>query len=150
MATYGETRPVPEPPTAPKQQKKNPLLIGIGVFLGLAVVGSLIPDTDKQVAPNNKWDELSFEEKGQLVVNKHELSMRWGCERLIKDRLRDPDSYKANKVSYNPALGTDDARAIVQINITYRAKNGFGGYVPGHFVCYVDRNGDLILYKSLS
>ena len=150
MATYGEIKPVPEKPPASKKKKNNPLLIGIGIFFGLAIVGALIPDTDKQVEPEQKWDELSFAEKGQLVVDKHELSMRWGCESLIKDRLRDLDSYKVNKVRYNPALGTDNSMAIVQVNITYRAKNGFGGYVPGHFVCYADRNGDVISYKSLS
>jgi len=55
----------------------------------------------------------------------------------VKDRLRDPDSYK---IISETAYTFQDGR--INVRIDYRAKNGFGGYVRDHaaFTCESDGN----------
>jgi uncharacterized lipoprotein NlpE involved in copper resistance len=61
----------------------------------------------------------------------------------IKENLRDPDSYQHIKTSITPADKEGNHILIMQ----YRAKNGFGGYVPGSVMVTVkneDCSGKLI------
>ena len=48
-----------------------------------------------------------------------EIAIRVAAESLIKKNLRDPDSYQLIKIT--PETGRN-------LTISYRAKNGFGGY----------------------
>jgi len=60
-------------------------------------------------------------------IERYKRHTIWNIERLIKARLKDPDSYKTN-TAYT--LVNDD-QGVIGAVITYRAKNGFGGYSEG-------------------
>ena len=80
----------------------------------------------------------------QSVLDDHELSMRWGCEKEIKKRLKDPGSYKAINVRYFPHTPKELPQAVVDVRINFRAKNSFGGYVVSTSKCASNRNGKII------
>lgn len=80
----------------------------------------------------------------QSVVDKHEISMRWGCEDAIKKQLKDPRSYKAVKVTYFPHTMNEHPQAVVDTRISFRSKNSFGGYADAFARCAFNRNGEMV------
>jgi uncharacterized lipoprotein NlpE involved in copper resistance len=56
-----------------------------------------------------------------------------GVEKYLKANLRDPDSYQHNKTIITSVK--DGKHTLIT---TYRAKNGFGGYVGGGIVAEID------------
>lgn len=62
------------------------------------------------------------------------------CERVLKEQLRDPDSYK--RTSDGAALG--DTGTEKMITWQFRAKNGFGGYNNGVAVCKVEKENSKV------
>ena len=69
--------------------------------------------------------------------------MRLYCEDAIKSKLKDPDSYMtADSFFYK---GSKDIESeIVRAEISYRAKNSFGGYVMGDATCGFNHQGRLL------
>jgi len=57
----------------------------------------------------------------------------YGVEQYVKKHLRDPDSYQHDETRISPVK--DGEHTLL---MTYRAKNGFGGYVPGVVVATVN------------
>ena len=53
--------------------------------------------------------------------------------REIKSRLRDPKSFEHIQTKISPINNSGEH----QLFVTYRAKNGFGGYTSGMFTAYV-------------
>jgi hypothetical protein len=89
--------------------------LGLFVLVGLLVVfGSLLPEANKPDA----WDEIAAK------VN---------CEDRIKKLLRDPDSYQFTSAQILSTSGANKEYGTAII--TYRAKNGFGGYNNGTASC---------------
>ena len=82
------------------------------------------------------------------ATEKHEISMRWGCEDAIKAGLKDPRSYQANDVRYWPSMHPNE-RALVMVKINYSAKNSFGGSVRNNAVCHADASGNILSAKYL-
>ena len=71
-----------------------------------------------------------------------DISARVYCESLIKQQLRDPDSYRFESASVVKTSGTYNqyGEALVK----FRSKNGFGGYTSGMATCTAyEKNGDL-------
>jgi len=58
---------------------------------------------------------------------------RFACANAVKKQLRDPDSYQFIDLAVNSA---EPSTGI----LTFRAKNGFGGYSEGQASC--NRSGD--------
>ena len=64
------------------------------------------------------------------------------CSDLIKQQLRDPDSYRVNDVVVVSTYG--DNNQYGKASIDFRSKNGFGGYVNGNATCTAyNKDGDL-------
>ena len=80
----------------------------------------------------------------QQVVDKHEISMRWDCEDAIKSQLLDRRSYKAVKVRYAPHIMNEHPNAVVDVRISFDAKNSFGGNAPSFGRCAFDSNGKMV------
>lgn len=77
-------------------------------------------------APESK--NLNDNEVGQ------ELTMgRTGCERTLKEQLRDPESLQKDEY-----LVTEASPTSWTASLSFRAKNGFGGMNPGRAVCSFD------------
>tara|TARA_B100001063_G_C16375712_1_gene362957 strand:+ start:117 stop:503 length:387 start_codon:yes stop_codon:yes gene_type:complete len=118
-------------------------------FLALGFIGSLTeaPEakTTKAAVPA-KSIKPAAEMTVQDVVNSHELSMRWGCEKAIKQQLNDPGSYRANAVRYWPSTKEG---AKVMVKVDFRARNGFGGYVRNVAACHADTSGNIITAEWL-
>ena len=69
-----------------------------------------------------------------------DIAAKIHCKSLIKQQLRDPDSYqfKAVKITGNSGQYNEYGEAL----ISFRSKNGFGGYVDGVATCEAyDKNG---------
>lgn len=89
--------------------------LGIFVLFGLLVVfGSLLPEANKPDA----WDEIAA---------------KVDCKDRIKELLRDPDSYQFTSAQILSTSGANKEYGTAII--TYRAKNGFGGYNNGTASC---------------
>lgn len=56
----------------------------------------------------------------------------------VKRRLNDPGSFKHMETRHKVLLGDS-----VQVYMEYRAKNAFGGYVPGYVIAVCAPNGDV-------
>ena len=80
----------------------------------------------------------------QQVVDNHEISMRWDCEDAIKSQLLDRRSYKAVKVRYAPHIMNEHPNAVVDVRISFDAKNSFGGNAPSFGRCAFDSNGKMV------
>ena len=118
-------------------------------LLALGIIGNMLPDSDKSTstAASSASSKTCTKEPWVCAAEKHEISMRWGCEDAIKSGLKDPRSYQANDVNYWPSMAADPALVMVKIN--YTAKNGFGGATRGNAVCHADANGNILEAKYL-
>ena len=127
-------------------RKRN---IGIGLFFGALFISSAIIAKQQNNSPRaaKPAKETCTKEAWICAAEKHEITMRWGCEDAIKAGLKDPRSYQANDVRYWPSMDVDPALVMVKIN--YNAKNGFGGSVRGNAVCHADANGNILSSKYL-
>ncbi len=110
-----------------------------------------------------RWEDLTPSEKksgiGCAVVlvailggcvglcSSHKYSSEWNsikakvfCADEIKEKLRDPDSYRFESALVTKTEGENNEFGSATIN--YRAKNGFGGYVRGVATCKHWGEGD--------
>ena len=70
-----------------------------------------------------------------------DIEAKVSCGRLIKKQLRDPDSYRVNSVNVTSRYGTHNQYGSAQIS--FRSKNGFGGYTSGIATCTAfEKDGD--------
>ena len=71
-----------------------------------------------------------------------EIKAKVFCADLIKRQLRDPDSYRFNKAKVVSNSGSHNQYG--KAYISFRSKNGFGGYVVGNATCTAyAKNGEL-------
>ena len=110
---------------------KKTLLLTLIVTVGLTACGK--SDAEKQA------DAQAFAIKKAEDTRKgfHCLSgwngSHYAIEQYVKKNLRDPDSYQHNETLITPVK--DGIHTLI---MTYRAKNGFGGYVPGMVIATVN------------
>jgi hypothetical protein len=60
------------------------------------------------------------------------------CERVLKEKLRDPDSYRKS----GEFMVSDDTGKQKKLIWEFRAKNGFGGYNAGIATCIVSKENN--------
>ena len=117
---------------------------------GIAVAAIAIGTTwwkgaaEKAREAQREFDSLPIHT--QLIKTKR-ASMTWRCEEGIKAKLKDPDSYRTAD-SYLYKGSKDNESEMVRAEISYRAKNSFGGYVMGDATCGFDYQGRL-LYSTV-
>jgi hypothetical protein len=78
----------------------------------------------------------------EIEVNEwYSSTSQYSCEKNLKDKLREPESYVSDGDFSTPS---DDGENKI-ITWKFRAKNGFGGYNAGIGMCYVGKeNGGTI------
>ena len=130
MAEYGKTpdpTPTPEPTAIPSAGKKkswedltpSEKRSGIGcLVLLVAILGGCVGLCSSVDKTESEWDSV----KAQVY-----------CGSKIKEKLRDPDSYRFESALVTRTEGKNNEFGSAAIN--YRAKNGFGGYVKGVATC---------------
>ena len=70
-----------------------------------------------------------------------DISAKIFCERLIKQQLRDPDSYQFVGATVISNSGSHDQYG--EALVSFRSKNGFGGYTNGQASCTAyEKNGE--------
>lgn len=77
------------------------------------------------------WPEPAVKSKVEPASNDIERYKRttvWNVELLIKARLRDPGSYQRDTA----VTLVSPENGVIGAVITYRSKNGFGGYTTGY------------------
>ena len=70
-------------------------------------------------------------------VNRYHAEVECGDE--IRKLLRDPDSYQLSEMRVKPDEKDPEAGTAM---ITFRAKNGFGGYTQGIAFCTREKKGE--------
>lgn len=82
----------------------------------------------------------------QQIVDSHEIKMRWTCEDAIKAQLRDPRSYEAEEVRYQPhdSRLNEHPDQVVDVHVSFRSRNGFGGMAGGFGRCGFNASGELV------
>ena len=85
----------------------------------------------------------------QKVVDKYEWTMRWDCEAAIKTQLKDPKSYKAENVQYAAHMSNEHPNAVIDVRISFDAKNSFGGNARSFARCVFDSNGKMVQFPTV-
>jgi len=122
-----------------KSPKISKFKIAFIIIAILLVIGIFFPDEErkKRLATENK-EEIEKKQKGL-----HCLSGWDGAYRplvvVIKNNLRDPDSFKHRTTTITP--GKTSAFFVL---MTYGAKNGFGGYTTEFASARIDMNCNLL------
>jgi len=73
--------------------------------------------------------------QAQKVDEWYKSASFYGCVRVLKQKLRDPDSYKDD--GEYATSGDDGTSKTIAWN--FRAKNGFGGYDASSAICKVSK-----------
>ncbi|MFT4968107.1 MAG: RNA polymerase subunit RPABC4/transcription elongation factor Spt4 [Candidatus Deianiraeaceae bacterium] len=81
----------------------------------------------------------------QVITEKIEQSFSWngahrGLQNFVKKNLKDPKSYEHIKTTYRHHKHNN----TITVNMEYRAKNSFGGYVVETASAVADLNGNLV------
>lgn len=120
----------------PKQTGGCGLVIGwlIIAFFLMMLAGSFIGRND----PSTRAERL------EPVSNSAWDGSVYQVERYLKDTLKDPDSYQS--IDWGKVLKTPDNH--FKVRHTYRARNGFGGYVVEEKVFTLDSTGRVISSAS--
>jgi len=141
MKTYHETNDIDKARNAAlhvqelKTQSNNikEWAIAIGVVLVLCVCGAILPESSEVEAGeqppvyNSAWDGSVSQAKS-----------------LLQDILRDPDSVQY--IKWFPVRQYESGNYFVAV--TFRAKNGFGGYNRTSILnMTLDKDGNLIEYS---
>lgn len=88
-----------------------------------------------------------FIEKSDAVIEKHpqkNLTMAYvKSRRVLKENLKDPDSYQEIDHKEYYVSGPDSAKNDMQVLINYRSKNSFGGYVVSKRAFTLDSTGNI-------
>ena len=84
-----------------------------------------------------------------------EFGVQWDVERAVKDLLNDPDSYKKNKINASSRFAetrADGSRYDTRLTVDFRARNAFGGMVPGLAVVWIQETpeGCAVDYAELA
>ena len=105
-------------PSGDQSDKKQGCFIGcLGFFVFvmlMGLLGSLSQDDNKP----DTWDEIAAEVY---------------CKDRIKQLLRDPDSYQFSSAEILETTGENSEYGTARIS--FRAKNGFGGYNANSAIC---------------
>jgi len=127
---YGAGKqPVADQPKAKsnfKFKKRYIVYAFFAVPLALGAVKGIVsePETPAQIAARIAQEQAQeLEREISFCKSKLESNIRWET----KQRLRDPDSFKAGNVRWLPGKAKDSYEAVM----TYHARNGFGGMNPG-------------------
>jgi hypothetical protein len=111
-----------------KENLKNGCIgcLGIIVILFLGMVSCSVLFPSKEKTAEEKLDEW-YNDISKIT-----------CQRVLKEKLRDPDSYKrSGDFSTSNDTGTNKV-----ISWKFRAKNGLGGYNIGYARCNVNRKNN--------
>jgi hypothetical protein len=103
------------------------LTISVILVLGMGACSMLF-------SPKEKTEKDKLEEWYKETSN-------YSCERVLKEKLRDPDSYKRDSDFVNMSNSGSEK----EVRWFFRAKNGFGGYNSGAAICNVSKeNGGTV------
>jgi hypothetical protein len=93
------------------------------LLLSIIFVVFLVSKDDHPQAPAQKPEETAEQRNARYV-----RETAWNLERMIRARLRDPDSYQQISAVTLPS----PEKGVIGLVVHYRAKNGFGGYTEGY------------------
>jgi len=108
-------------------------ICAISLVVGISSMGSsssVTPVKTESIQKETKKEEDKSD--GFHCLSAWDGSHR-GVENWVKNNLRDPDSYQHKETRISPVK---DGKHV--LTMSYRAKNGFGGYVPGLVIADVD------------
>ena len=118
------------------------IFLGASVLAFLGMVGAAIfsPESENDKA-TKAANELAQARQDTLTGNYYD------CKRLLKAGLKDPDSFDEISHEANYVLQEEASNPYIQVIISYRAKNSFGGYVVGKQLYNYDRKNSM--YETL-
>lgn len=84
----------------------------------------------------------------EQTANLDESTARYACMEFLKRQMNDPDSAKFERRSEWPAVTNKDG--TITVLVSGRAKNGFGAYILGQWLCAVRLVGREIRLDSIA
>lgn len=112
--------------------KPNGCLIVIIAFLAICAVMVIIP------SGSNKTPEELHRDSVQIQFSPWDGS-HMELERFVKKNIRDPESFQHSNTTY-----FDRHDGTIVVEMTYRARNGFGGMNSCRIVAKVDMQGNIL------
>lgn len=113
----------------------------VAVWLLVKVFGFSAEDTPRESVGSSSSSSTKASVSHETVVNSAWDGSVYQVERYLKRNLKDPDSYQG--IEWSRVAPSDDGGYYVRH--TYRAKNGFGGYVIENKVFYLSSQGNVLL-----
>lgn len=111
----------------------------IGIVSGITAT----PETPEQQAARVAQEQAQeLQREVGYCKSKLESDFRWEA----KQRMRDPDSFKAVSVMWLPGKAKHSYEAVM----TYRARNGFGGMTAGTAVASAVVGKDVCQLKTIN
>ena len=107
----------------------------------------------------NTWDVTKVLTQGKILYENEQFKMKASdflvsrtdaekckrrAERVVKERLKDPDSVKFDEKNW----GTKKENGMFVAQGVYRAKNSFGGYVVEFYTVTLDKDFNVKTVKS--
>lgn len=150
--SYGQSQSEPAAHIpAPKKSKKS--LVVFSVIAGLILIaafGSPDDETEKPaLQPEDEVPALLPEDEVAATSNEaneerrkglHCLSVWNGANRdfarKIENQMRDPDSFEHIETKITPV----DVNGLHRVQMTFRARNGYGGMTNGVAVAYINQD----------
>lgn len=121
--------------------KGTPKSYGCGTIILLLIIGTVIYGALKPKTPQipqpltPKTTEQIHAEK---VANLFFMGKSIRCENWIKQHLKDPDSFETIETKYL------DKKDFVIVNVKYRAKNSFNGFVVEIGTCKLSLDNQVL------
>ena len=113
-------------PSKPKFIAEMTLGLMLILFIVFLILKALIPSSPEEQATRaaeNAIKEAKIREYGHQCLSAWDGS-HWEAIRILKENLRDPDSFEHMETSTSRVNDAGNHRLIMR----YRAKNGFGGF----------------------
>ena len=92
-----------------------------------------------------KWEAYSNSDFGRLMGQQGKKTlMVWRCDDAIRPQLKDPGSFERIDATFVPSVVKEAPGQVVDVRLTFRARNSFGGYAGGFGRCGFDKDAKLV------
>ncbi len=148
---------MPAPKNKRSKKQKNDIVsllkeypfvpIGFVVVLIMFVMGAMdaVNNRNQQIAEEAS-PEYKARQRAEEVNDWYDNLSQYSCEDNVKEKLRDPSSYKRD----TDFVITDDTGSKKGISWKFSSKNGFGGYNNAAAICLVSKNTKSVSTKLIS
>ena len=128
--------------------------------IDIEFLASVNPDLASAIRPKltqaakkkAEWDKLVGKDRSSSSSEFNDLMrdetkktlMVWRCDDAIRPQLKDPRSFERIDARFVPAVVKEASGQVVDVRLTFRARNSFGGYAGGFGRCGFNKDAVLV------